>query len=97
MTIDRRLLDILCCPVTKVPVKPLSKDELIKLNEQIRGGNVYYVDGRKVEEPLDEGLITENGRTVYRVRAGIPVMLEEEGIGMEQLPAGGAGRPTVPA
>lgn len=85
MAVDRRLLDILCCPVTKVPVKPLSKDNLAKLNDAISRGEVQYVDDRKVDTPLEEALITENGKTVYPVRSGIPVMLQEEGIAADQV------------
>ena len=85
MAVDRKLLDILCCPVTKIPVRMLPKDKLQKLNEAIAQGNVHYVDGRVIEDQLEEGLITENGKTVYRVKEGIPVMLQEEGIATDQV------------
>ena len=35
MGIDKKLLEILCCPVTKVPVKLLPKAKLKLVNEQI--------------------------------------------------------------
>lgn len=85
MPIDRKLLEILRCPVTKQPVLPLSRDKLDKLNALIANGEVHYVDGSKVDHPLQEGLITENGRTVYRVDDSIPVMLEDQSIATEQL------------
>lgn len=85
MSVDRKLLEILVCPVTKVPVKLLPKQRLKRLNEQIEQQQVRYVDGRLVETPLEEGLITESGTTIYRVDDGIPVMLEDYGIGTEQL------------
>ncbi len=86
MSIDKRLLEILVCPVTKVPVRPLSKDELGVLNREVGQGAVCYVDGSNVEEPLEEALITSDGKTVYRVDGGIPVMLEEQGIPAAQVP-----------
>jgi len=55
------------------------------LNERIAQGGVKYYDGSAVEEPLQEGLITEDDETVYRIQDGIPVMLVEQGIQMEQL------------
>jgi Uncharacterized conserved protein len=85
MPIDKRLLEILCCPVTKVPVKILSKDKLARLNERIASGTVKFADGSGVNKPLDEALITENGRMVYRIDQGIPVMLEDQGIPTSQL------------
>jgi len=85
MAVDRKLLEILVCPATKVPVKVLSKPKLKQLNAQIDSGHVRYVDGSTVETPVEEGLITDTGTTIYRVDASIPVMLEEKGIGTEQL------------
>ncbi len=86
MSVDRKLLDILCCPVTKMPVKILPKEKLLKLNDAIKQGDVRFVGGDVVKEALEEALITENGNTVYRVKSGIPVMLQEEGIPTDQVP-----------
>lgn len=86
MPVDSKLLEILCCPGTKVPVKVLPKAKLQALNEHIRAGEVKYPDGRAVGEPLHEALITETGTTIYRVDENIPIMLEEEGIPTAQLP-----------
>jgi len=80
MPIDKKLLDILCCPVTKVPVKTLPTATLKVLNERITAGEVKRASGETVDSPLEEALITENGTTIYRIDAGIPVMLEDEGI-----------------
>lgn len=82
---DKRLLDILCCPVSKVPIRPLSKRELEALNDAIVAGKVDSVAGVPVREKLAEGLITTDGKVIYRVDDGIPVMLPEEGIGTTQL------------
>ncbi|MDX1433780.1 MAG: Trm112 family protein, partial [Gammaproteobacteria bacterium] len=82
----KHLLEILVCPVTKTPVKLLSKDKLAILNREVEKGGVTYVNGRAVEEPLEEGLITDDGRLVYRVNDGIPVMLEDQGIMANQVP-----------
>jgi uncharacterized protein len=86
MSVDKHLLEILACPVTKIPVELLGKDKLAILNREIDKGAVTYVDGTAVDTPLDEALITEDGRTLYRVSDGIPVMLEEQGISAKQVP-----------
>ena len=85
MPIDNKLLEILCCPVTKVPVKRLSKSKLAFLNKQIQAGTAKHPDGRAVDEPLEEALITDTGTMVYRIAGNIPVMLEEEGISTVQF------------
>ncbi|MEP6899644.1 MAG: Trm112 family protein [Rhodanobacter sp.] len=82
---DKRLLDILCDPVSKTPVRPLGKQELDALNDAIGAGKVESVAGVTVRERLAEGLITTDRKVIYRVDDGIPVMLPEEGIGTLQL------------
>jgi len=82
---DKRLLDILCCPVSKTPVRPLNAAELDALNRAIAAGKVDTVSGTAVKAALAEALITVDGKVVYRVDDGIPVMLPEEGIGTTQL------------
>ncbi|WP_130617802.1 Trm112 family protein [Dyella amyloliquefaciens] len=82
---DKRLLDILCCPVSKVPVRPLTSNEMEALNAAIAAGQVQTVAGTAVRTALSEGLITTDRKVIYRVEDGIPVMLPEEGIGTVQL------------
>ncbi|HEX5305446.1 MAG TPA: Trm112 family protein [Dyella sp.] len=82
---DKRLLDILCCPVSKTPVRPASRTELEALNQAIGAGGLLTVGGTGVTRRIDEALITVDGKVIYRVEDGIPVMLPEEGIGTLQL------------
>lgn len=82
---DKRLLDILCCPVSKTPVRSTSKSELEQLNQALMAGELKTVDGVTLHERIDEALITTDGKVVYRIEDGIPVMLPEEGIGTLQL------------
>ena len=88
MSIDGKLLEILCCPVTKSPVIKLTAAQIKNLNTEIEKGEVHLVSGETISEPLSEGLITESKKTIYRVDDGIPVMLEEQGINTDQLPDG---------
>jgi uncharacterized protein YbaR (Trm112 family) len=80
MALDRKLLDVLCCPISKQPVHPLNADQLQRVNEAIGAGQLRYLDDSPVAEPLAEGLVTDNGARVYRVDDGIPIMLEEKAI-----------------
>ena len=85
MPIDKRLLDILCDPVTKIPVTPLGRTQLAALNSAIARGDVQNVAGAPVKDALADGLITTDGKVIYRIDDGIPVMLPDEGIGTTQL------------
>ncbi len=80
MPINEQLLEILRCPATKAPLRPLSEDEINALNARIENEEVKYQDGNVVDKPLEEGLITEDGATIYRIDESIPVMLIEMGI-----------------
>ena len=80
MPIDRKLLEILRCPITKQQVFPLSDVQLATINAEIASGHVLQVDGSAVTKAIKEGLITENRNRVYRVEQDIPIMLEDESI-----------------
>jgi uncharacterized protein YbaR (Trm112 family) len=85
MPVDSKLLEILCCPVSKTPLNVLGREKLDKLNSSIKSGEALYVNGEKLTEPLQEGLITEDGKVIYPVQDDIPVLLEEKGIGTTQF------------
>ena len=85
MPIDPKLLDILCCPISKQPVFPLREEKLATVNAAIAAGQVTQADDTVVETPLGEGLITKNKQRIYRIDDGIPVMLEEESISVDQI------------
>ncbi len=82
---DKHLLDLLCCPVSKMPLRLLTREELSALNAAVAAGHLLTVAGTPVDIRLPEGLITQDGKVVYRIDDGIPVMLPEEGIGTIQL------------
>lgn len=85
MPIDGKLLEILCCPVSKTPLTRLTTGRLKVLNEAISAGKIQYVLGDIVDQPLREALITEDSRVIYPVIDEIPILLEEKGIGTTQL------------
>lgn len=85
MSIDGKLLEILCCPVSKTPLMRLPASKLEKLNRTISAGSVQYVDGAMVEDVLKEALVTEDSKVIYPVVDDIPLLLEEKGIGTTQL------------
>jgi uncharacterized protein len=82
---DKRLLDILCDPLSKTPLKLLTKSQLDVLNRAIRANEIQTTDGRTVSGDVASGLITIDGKVIYRIDAGIPVLLADEAIGTTQL------------
>lgn len=85
MSVDGKLLEILCCPVSKTPLTRLSASRLKKLNKAISDGGVQTVRGETVDQPLREALVTEDSKVIYPVIDDIPILLEERGIGSTQF------------
>ena len=79
-SVSPELLEILVCPETKQPVRPASAEVLARLNEAVRAGRVRTRGGRALTDAVAEGLVREDGRVLYPVDDGIPVMLIEESI-----------------
>ena len=82
---DRKLLDILCCPTTRQSLALLDAQGLDALNRAIGAGDVKRADDSVQAEPLREALLTRDRKTVYRVDDGIPVLLAEEAIATAQI------------
>ena len=82
---DRNLLDIICCPVTQLPLELLDSTRLGRLNAAIETGGVKNYAEVEATEPLEAALVTRDGRMVYPIRNEIPVLMEEESIDWNQL------------
>lgn len=82
---DAKMLEILCCPSTKTPVRMASRNEIDALNRSIGSAGVMSVAGKPIATPLRDALITKDGKVIYRIDEGIPVMLIDEGISTLQL------------
>ena len=85
MSFDRHLLDIVCCPVTRLPLEPVPEATLARMNALITTGKLRQSDDKPVEQPLREALMTRDGRIAYPIRDGIPILLEDHGILLAQL------------
>jgi uncharacterized protein YbaR (Trm112 family) len=80
MSFDHRLLDIVCCPATHLPLKLLPEATLHRLNKKIAAGSLKFRDDSLVTEPLEQALVTDDNRLAYPIRDDIPLLLEEQGI-----------------
>ena len=82
---DKRLLNILRCPITHKDLSRAKRETLDSLNEAISKGDVVNRDGVTLESALKEALVTDDGKLLYPVNDGIPVLLESESVALEQL------------
>jgi uncharacterized protein YbaR (Trm112 family) len=65
--VDRQLLGILCCPVTHQALRIAGEAELIKARA-------------RASRQIAEGLVREDGKILYPISDGIPLLVPEEGI-----------------
>lgn len=82
---DKKLLEILCCPVTHKGLALVRADLLAKINRAIEAGGLVNRDGAKLDKTLREALITDDGKTLYPIDNGIPVLIEGAAVSLEQL------------
>jgi len=80
MTISKELLDILACPETKQPLTLAEPTLLARMNDRIRQGQLTNRRGTPVAEPIDGGLVRQDGRYLYPIRDDIPIMLIDEAL-----------------
>ena len=80
MSFDQRLLDIICCPSTHLPLRLMPEALLAELNARISAGQIKQRDETPVTQPLDQALMTDDERLAYPIREDIPMLLEEYAI-----------------
>lgn len=78
-------LKILICPETKQSVRLLGSEELARVNDSIRRGQLRNRGGEVVDVPLDGALVREDGRVAYPIRTDIPVIVVEESFELSPL------------
>ena len=82
---NEKILKLICCPSSKKQLKILNAESLDDLNQAISAGLIKNNQGKILKDKIDQALITEDYELAYIVRDGIPVLLENESIKMNQL------------
>ena len=79
------VLAILCCPEDRSALAPASESLVGEINSMIRSGRLRNRAGRAIEQPIDGGLTRAAGDVMYPILDGIPVLVKEEAISLEEL------------
>lgn len=78
--IDPELLSILVCPETHLPLALASASQMEKVNSRTGSGQLKNRSGALVAEKIEAGLVRSDGKILYPIKGGIPVLLINEGI-----------------
>ncbi|MCA9731563.1 hypothetical protein KC799_05520 [candidate division KSB1 bacterium] len=68
----------LICPITRMPLKLMSQDQVQAINDKINHRAIVTLQKQTVTEIFTNGLTTEDGRYFYRIDDDIPILLPDE-------------------
>lgn len=74
------LAEIIQCPVTHGSLRPLTSDEIARLNERVQQKALFFLNGASVEEALESGWISTDGNYAYLVRQDVVMLLKSSAI-----------------
>jgi uncharacterized protein YbaR (Trm112 family) len=78
--VDKELLELIVCPATHQPLREAPPELLARLNARILKQELKNKGGTALLVELTEGLVRSDGRVLYPVLDGIPMLLIDEGI-----------------
>ena len=77
------LLEILRCPETHQKLSLALAELVARLNSQISARQIRNRAGTLVEQPVEGGLLREDGAVLYPIRGKLPMLLIDEAIAIE--------------
>jgi uncharacterized protein YbaR (Trm112 family) len=80
--IKPELLNILRCPETHQKLALADNALLAQINDAVTAGRLRNRAGNTVSEKIDGGLVREDGKFLYPIRAKLPIMLIDEAIAL---------------
>jgi uncharacterized protein len=81
------LLAMLRCPEDYSKLTAADADLVARLNQAIAAGHLKTRTGQQIEKPLDGALVRADGKLIYPIIDQIPILLIDEAILAEELPA----------
>ena len=78
--VDKELLELIVCPETHQALREATREELAAWNARISRGELRNRAGTALKVPLEEALVREDGRVLYPVLDGIPMLITEEAV-----------------
>lgn len=83
--IDPKLLAMLRCPIEGAELHLAEEPLILRVQSAIERGEARDRIEQKVSEPIDGGLVSETRQWLYPIRDGIPTLVIEEAIRIDDL------------
>ncbi len=83
--IDARLLSMLVCPEHKTPLTVAAPELVRELNASITQKKLLNRAGERIKDKLEGALVRADGRACYAIHDGMPCLLLNEQIALQQL------------
>ena len=80
-----RLLAFLRCPDDGSELTVAGEELVRQVNAAVRAGRLVNRGGRVIDEPIEAGLIRAGGDVLYPIAHGIPLLLRDEAIRLDQF------------
>ncbi|MDY0167110.1 MAG: Trm112 family protein [Thermoguttaceae bacterium] len=84
---DPEVQKLLVCPESRTRLDTAGAELIDRVNRAIAAGRVRNRVGQEVAQPIQDGLVREDGAVLYPVVDGIPALLVDEAIPLDQLEA----------
>ena len=78
------LLSLIQCPVTASRLRVADSELISQLNSRIDRGRLCNEIGQVLKDRLDGGLVNEVGSLMYPVYGGIPWLMKDDGIRIQE-------------
>jgi uncharacterized protein YbaR (Trm112 family) len=78
-------LQLLRCPDDRTPLAPAPTELVADINRAICDGQLTTVSGKRVDHPIDGGLVRAAGDILYPIVEQIPVLLRDEAIRLKSF------------
>jgi uncharacterized protein YbaR (Trm112 family) len=78
--ITPEFLDLLRCPESKQRLVAAPPELISRLESERIAGHLRNRAGKTVIQPIEEGLLREDGKRFYLISTGFPILIGEEGV-----------------
>jgi uncharacterized protein len=83
--IDPEMLKLIVCPETRTRLDVAESELIDRVNRAIAAKGVRNRAGQDISKPLQGGLVREDRAVLYPIVDGIPALLIDEAIELDQV------------